>query len=94
MLSLAKQQDAFESKIPVHQSMSQGYDSWKAGREREKQRLTGEFDATEKAPAQPEPEIISDAPAPKEKISEKPPPKIVNPALTGRIRPEWKGNGK
>jgi hypothetical protein len=46
----------------------------------EKQRrLLGQ--TTEKAPV-------------REKISDPPPPKVVNPALTGRIRPEWKGNGK
>jgi len=29
-----------------------------------------------------------------ETISHAPPPKVINKALTGRIRPEWKGNGK
>jgi hypothetical protein len=29
-----------------------------------------------------------------ETISDAPLPKVINPALTGRIRPEWKGNGK
>jgi hypothetical protein len=29
-----------------------------------------------------------------ERISDAPPPKVVPKALTGRIRPEWKGNGK
>lgn len=33
------------------------------------------------------------APAP-DKISEVRPPKVVNPALTGRIPAKWKGNGK
>ena len=51
---------------------------------------------TAKAPA-PE-ETISqhedDTSAPEEKISDASAPKVVNPALTGRIRPEWKGNGK
>jgi hypothetical protein len=34
-------------------------------------------------------------PAPlQETMSEAPPPKIVPKAFAGRIRPEWKGNGK
>jgi hypothetical protein len=52
---------------------------------------------TAKAPAQPEQETISDEDSyiSEEKIADAPPPKIVvHPALTGRIRPEWKGNGK
>jgi hypothetical protein len=39
-------------------------------------------------------ETISDAPAPEETISDAPSPSVVNPALTGRLRPDWKGNGK
>jgi hypothetical protein len=72
--------------FPIHSSM---FDSPKVAREK-RRRLTGESDATAKAPA---PETISDAP--EETIPDAPPPKVVvNPALTGRIRPEWKGNGK
>ena len=55
-------------------------DSPEAGREKQR-RLLGQ---TAKTPAQPEPEKISDAPA----------PSVVNKAFTGRIRPEWKGNCK
>jgi len=55
---------------------------------REKQRrLLGQ---PAKAPA---PKTISDQPEDEEKISDAPPPKVVNPALTGRIKPEWR-NGK
>jgi len=61
---------------------------------REKQRrLLGET-AQKRHRERPHPqETESDAP-PEETISDAPPPKIVHPALTGRIRPEWKGNGK
>ena len=69
--------------FPIHPSMAgQQTDSPKTGRKKQ-QRLLGE---RVEAAAQPEPEP--------EKISDAPPPKVVHPALTGRIRPEWKGNGK
>jgi hypothetical protein len=58
--------------------LKQETDSPKSGREKQR-RLLGQ---TEKAPAQPEPETVSDAP-----------PKIVNKALTGRIPEHWKGKG-
>jgi hypothetical protein len=69
--------------FPVHPSMAVGYDAWKKAEE--KQRLAEESEATEKAAEEIEDE---------EKISDAPPSKVVNKALTGRIRPEWKGNGK
>jgi hypothetical protein len=66
--------------FPIHFSMAQGHDSPEVTREKQR-RLLGQ---TAKTPAQPEPEKISDAPA----------PSVVNKAFTGRIRPEWKGNCK
>jgi len=72
--------------FPVHPSMAMGYDAWKAAEE--KRRLAEESGATENAPAEAK---ISD----EEKIAEDyPAPKIVNPALTGRVKSEWRGNGK
>jgi hypothetical protein len=71
--------------------MKQGHDSPEVAREKQR-RLLGQ--TTEKTPA---PEKISDSDSdfpPEEKISDAPPPKVVNPALTGRIPAKWKGNGK
>jgi transposase-like protein len=72
------------TSFPQHPSMAMGYDAWK--RAEEKRRLAEESDATEKAPA---PEEIED----EEKISDAPPPKVLDKRLTGRIPDHWKGNG-
>ena len=73
--------------FPIHYSMTQGHDSGKVARE--KQRLLDQM--TGKAPAQPVSEEIEDSDLPlEEKISDAPPPKVVPKALTGRIRPEWR----
>jgi hypothetical protein len=69
--------------------MGQGSDSPEQAAEKQRRLGVGE---TAKAP-----EEISqhddDAPEDEETIS--PPPKVIDPRLSGRIRPEWKGgNGK
>jgi hypothetical protein len=77
--------------FPLHPSYTQGHDSPKVARA--KQRLLDQM--TGKAPAQPVSEEIEDSDfPPEEKVSDAPPPQVIHPALTGRIRPEWKGNGK
>ena len=68
-------------------------DSPKVGREKQR-RLLGE--TAQKPPSRettPARDRIGRV-CSRKKISDAPPPKVVHPALTGRIRPEWKGNGK
>jgi hypothetical protein len=65
--------------FPIHHSM---YDSPEVAAEKQR-RLLGQ---TANAPEQ---ETISD-----ESKETESPSKVVNPASGGRIRPEWKDNGK
>ena len=68
--------------FPIHSSMSkQEHDSPEVGREKQR-RLLGET-AQKRQRKRPHPQE-----------TESPPPKVIHPALTGRLRPEWKGNGK